>query len=49
MVGILVEVFYFCEQVRSYPRRAFTVGDSILSLSELGMTNKQEALFLELI
>ncbi|KAM1486347.1 hypothetical protein ACFX2I_000555 [Malus domestica] len=35
--------------VRSYPRRAFTVGDSILSLSELGLTNKQEALFLELI
>ncbi|XP_062090246.1 plant UBX domain-containing protein 8 isoform X2 [Humulus lupulus] len=35
--------------VRSYPRRAFNVDDSSLTLSELGLTNKQEALFLELI
>ncbi|KAF3441276.1 hypothetical protein FNV43_RR15189 [Rhamnella rubrinervis] len=35
--------------VRSYPRRAFGVDDSLSSLSELGLTNKQEALFLELI
>ncbi|KAG6534190.1 hypothetical protein ZIOFF_008075 [Zingiber officinale] len=35
--------------VRPYPRRAFTDGDGGLSLSELGLTSKQEALFLELI
>lgn len=35
--------------VRPYPRRAFTDGESGLSLSELGLTSKQEALFLELI
>ncbi|GMN68695.1 hypothetical protein TIFTF001_037751 [Ficus carica] len=35
--------------VRSYPRRAFKVDDGLLTLSELGLTNKQEALFLELI
>ncbi|KAL5727665.1 hypothetical protein ACHQM5_000834 [Ranunculus cassubicifolius] len=35
--------------VRPYPRRAFSDGDSKLSLSELGLTSKQEALFLELI
>ncbi|XP_042425558.1 plant UBX domain-containing protein 8-like isoform X1 [Zingiber officinale] len=35
--------------VRPYPRRAFTEGESGLSLSELGLTSKQEALFLELI
>ncbi|XP_021817047.1 plant UBX domain-containing protein 9 [Prunus avium] len=35
--------------VRSYPRRAFTLDDSLLTLSEVGLTNKQEALFLELI
>ncbi|XP_074571180.1 plant UBX domain-containing protein 8-like [Curcuma longa] len=37
--------------VRPYPRRysAFTDGESELSLSELGLTSKQEALFLELI
>ncbi|RWR80543.1 plant UBX domain-containing protein 8-like protein [Cinnamomum micranthum f. kanehirae] len=34
--------------VRPYPRRAFGDGESELSLSELGLTSKQEALFLEL-
>lgn len=42
-------LLYFYEQVRSYPRRAFNVCDSSLTLSERGLTNKQEALFLELI
>ncbi|XP_058104806.1 plant UBX domain-containing protein 8-like isoform X2 [Magnolia sinica] len=35
--------------VRPYPRRAFSDGESQLSLSELGLSSKQEALFLELI
>lgn len=35
--------------VRQYPRRAFTDGEQGSSLSDLGLTNKQEALFLELI
>lgn len=35
--------------VRQYPRRAFTDGEHGSSLSELGLTSKQEALFLELI
>ncbi|KAF5193671.1 Plant ubx domain-containing protein [Thalictrum thalictroides] len=35
--------------VRPYPRRAFSEGESRLSLSDLGLTSKQEALFLELI
>ncbi|XP_020114760.1 plant UBX domain-containing protein 8 [Ananas comosus] len=35
--------------VRPYPRRAFADGESELSLSDLGLTSKQEALFLELI
>ncbi|KAF8653906.1 hypothetical protein HU200_062043 [Digitaria exilis] len=35
--------------VRSYPRRAFTDGESQMSLSDLGLTSKQEALFLEKI
>ncbi|TVT97568.1 hypothetical protein EJB05_57177 [Eragrostis curvula] len=35
--------------VRSYPRRAFTEGESHMSLSDLGLTGKQEALFLEKI
>ncbi|XP_050228897.1 plant UBX domain-containing protein 8 [Mercurialis annua] len=35
--------------VRPYPRRAFSDGDSELTLNELGLTSKQEALFLELI
>ncbi|KAG5222151.1 hypothetical protein IMY05_C3484000300 [Salix suchowensis] len=33
----------------SIPRRAFSDGESALTLSELGLTSKQEALFLELI
>ncbi|KAL3018793.1 hypothetical protein AAZX31_05G047500 [Glycine max] len=36
-------------QVRPYPRRAFSDGESAATLDELGLTNKQEALFLELI
>ncbi|KAK9716514.1 hypothetical protein RND81_06G238500 [Saponaria officinalis] len=35
--------------VRPYPRKAFSDGESSMSLSELGLTSKQEALFLELI
>ncbi|XP_078447943.1 plant UBX domain-containing protein 8-like [Wolffia australiana] len=35
--------------VRPYPRRAFGKEESNLSLCELGLTSKQEALFLELI
>ncbi|XP_076960242.1 plant UBX domain-containing protein 8-like isoform X2 [Bidens hawaiensis] len=35
--------------VRPYPRRAFSDGESELTLNELGLTSKQEALFLELI
>lgn len=35
--------------VRQYPRRAFTDGEHGSSLSDLGLTSKQEALFLELI
>ncbi|XAR70338.1 hypothetical protein NMG60_11027162 [Bertholletia excelsa] len=35
--------------VRPFPRRAFSDGESTLTLSELGLTSKQEALFLELI
>ncbi|KAF5734471.1 putative ara4-interacting protein [Tripterygium wilfordii] len=35
--------------VRPYPRRAFSDGESGLTLNELGLTSKQEALFLELI
>ncbi|KAL6661926.1 hypothetical protein ACP70R_001310 [Stipagrostis hirtigluma subsp. patula] len=35
--------------VRSYPRRAFTDAESQMSLSDLGLTSKQEALFLEQI
>ncbi|XP_068634167.1 plant UBX domain-containing protein 8-like [Aristolochia californica] len=35
--------------VRPYPRRAFSDGESELSLNDLGLTSKQEALFLELI
>ncbi|KQJ91126.1 hypothetical protein BRADI_4g35720v3 [Brachypodium distachyon] len=33
--------------VRSYPRRAFTTGDGDLSFIDLGLTSKQEALFIE--
>lgn len=35
--------------VRPYPRRAFSDGESALTLNELGLTSKQEALFLELM
>nr|ABG73442.1 UBX domain-containing protein [Oryza brachyantha] len=35
--------------VRSYPRRAFTTGEGDMSFSDLGLTSKQEALFLEQI
>lgn len=35
--------------VRPYPRRAFSDGERALTLNELGLTSKQEALFLELI
>uniref|UniRef100_A0A0D3H948 UBX domain-containing protein n=1 Tax=Oryza barthii TaxID=65489 RepID=A0A0D3H948_9ORYZ len=35
--------------VRSYPRRAFTTGEGDMSFSDLGLTSKQEALFLEKI
>lgn len=35
--------------VRPYPRRAFGVEESAVTLDELGLTNKQEALFLELV
>ncbi|KAE9596546.1 hypothetical protein Lal_00007811 [Lupinus albus] len=35
--------------VRPYPRRAFSSEESTSILEELGITNKQEALFLELI
>ncbi|OMO79429.1 hypothetical protein CCACVL1_13680 [Corchorus capsularis] len=35
--------------VRPYPRRAFSDGESSLTLNEVGLTSKQEALFLELI
>ncbi|KAG0457453.1 hypothetical protein HPP92_022302 [Vanilla planifolia] len=35
--------------VRPYPRRSFTDEESQLSLGELGLTSKQEALFLEII
>lgn len=36
-------------QVRPFPRRAFGEAENELSLIELGLTSKQEALFLELI
>ncbi|XP_059645684.1 plant UBX domain-containing protein 8-like isoform X2 [Cornus florida] len=35
--------------VRPFPRHAFSDGESALTLNELGLTSKQEALFLELI
>ncbi|XP_061955262.1 plant UBX domain-containing protein 8-like isoform X2 [Populus nigra] len=35
--------------VRPYPRRAFSDGESALTLNELGLASKQEALFLESI
>lgn len=47
-VGRMVETGTY-RVVRSYPRHAFTADNSLLTLRELGLTNKQEALFLELI
>ncbi|CAH2069220.1 unnamed protein product, partial [Thlaspi arvense] len=35
--------------VRPYPRRAFSLQDGALTFEELSLTNKQEALFLELM
>ncbi|KAL6846733.1 hypothetical protein ACP4OV_024181 [Aristida adscensionis] len=35
--------------VRSYPRRAFTISEGDVSFSDLGLSSKQEALFLEQI
>ncbi|VFQ78772.1 unnamed protein product [Cuscuta campestris] len=35
--------------VRPYPRRAYSTEEASLTLSELGLTSKQEALYLELI
>lgn len=37
------------KQVRPYPRRAFSLEDGTLTFEELSLTNKQEALFLELL
>lgn len=36
-------------QVRPYPRCTFGDGESSSTLGELGLTSKQEALYLELI
>jgi hypothetical protein len=36
-------------QVRSYTRRAFTDEECLMSLNDVGLTSKQEALFLEQI
>lgn len=46
MSGLYVSIL---EQVRPYPRRAFEDGESALTLNELGLTSKQEALYLESI
>jgi hypothetical protein len=50
---MMIFLFCFCwlllGQVRPYPRRAFGVEESAVTLDELGLTNKQEALFLELV
>ncbi|XP_058765783.1 plant UBX domain-containing protein 9-like isoform X2 [Vicia villosa] len=35
--------------VKSYPRRAYSINDSSATLNEVGLNNKNEALFLELI
>lgn len=35
--------------IRAYPRRAFSLQDGALTFEELSLTNKQEALFLELL
>lgn len=42
-------ICFYAGQVRPYPRRAFSDLDSGLSLNDLGLSSKQEALFLELI
>jgi hypothetical protein len=42
-------VIVFGKQVRPYPRRAFSIQDGALTFEELSLTNKQEALFLELL
>lgn len=42
-------VSYLLEQVRPYPRRAFGDKERAVTLDELGLASKQEALFLELI
>jgi hypothetical protein len=43
-------ILLFCiMQVRSYPRRAFTSSEGDISFSDLGLTSKLEALFLEQI
>ena len=36
-------------QVRTYPRHTFTTSEGDVSFSDLGLTSKQEALFLEQI
>lgn len=36
-------------QVRAYPRRAFSDGERNSTFNELGLTSKQEALYLESI
>jgi hypothetical protein len=41
--------FSVVKQVRPYPRHAFGDGESESTLNDLGLTSKQEALFLELI
>lgn len=48
-VCVLIHYCFSDEQVRPYPRRAFGVSDGSSSLNELGLTSKQEALFLEFI
>lgn len=42
-------IFIFIKQVRPYPRKAFGDGEGSLTLNELGLNSKQEALYLELI
>jgi hypothetical protein len=46
---IFWSVMLLLGQVRPYPRRALGVEESAVTLDELGLTNKQEALFLELV
>jgi hypothetical protein len=42
-------IAWILEQVKSYPRRAYNINDSSATLNEVGLSNKNEALFLELI